>query len=574
MSPQAPASPTTGLSKAPTGISGFDEITHGGLPRGRPSLVAGAAGSGKTLFGIEFLVRGATEHAEPGVLLSFEETAADLAANVASLGFDLPGLQDRGLLALDSFRLDPTDFVEAGQFDLEGLFVRLQLAVDSVGAKRVVLDTIEVLLGALPDPTVVRSELGRLFRWLKERDLTAVITGERDADLGGTQGRLTRAGIEEFVSDCVVVLDHRVQDSVSTRHLRVAKYRGSLHGTSEYPFLITERGFVVVPLTSVGLEYDASEERVTSGIADLDEMLGGGVFRGSSVLISGSAGTGKTSIGATMAAAACAAGERALLLSFEESPRQLVRNMRSIGIDLERWAETGLLRMHSVRATAHGLEEHLAELHRLVEEHQPGLVVLDAVVSLGARVSQVEVASVLSRDLDLLKSRGVTAVMTTLVSSEVAATSEVEVSSLVDTWLLLRNHESNGERNRLMYVIKSRGTAHSNQVREFVLGPEGPQLVDVYVTDAGVLTGSARLEHQARERRLRSERDIELQRRRTALEQRSASIEAQVASLRAELRAEQEAYDRLATQEEATATAERDALRQLSARRGADGGTP
>jgi circadian clock protein KaiC len=344
-----------GPDKAPTGIAGFDEITGGGLPRGRPTLVTGAAGSGKTMFGIEFLVRGARDYGEPGVLLAFEEAQSDLATNVASLGFDLNQLEQDGLLAVDAFRLDPAEIIETGAFDLDGLFIRLAMAVESVGAKRVFLDTIELLFSALPNEAIIRGELGRLFRWLKERDLTVVISGER-----GREGDLTRFGIEEYVSDCVVTLDHRVDDQISTRRLRVVKYRGSLHGTNEYPFLITEQGLVVVPITSVGLTYGASEERISSGIARLDEMLAGGVYRGTSVMISGTAGTGKTSIGALMADASCARGEKALFFSFEESPDQLIRNMRSIGIDLKRWIDAGLLQVRAVRPTERHDICHLA----------------------------------------------------------------------------------------------------------------------------------------------------------------------------------------------------------------------
>ncbi|ROR92366.1 circadian clock protein KaiC [Nocardioides aurantiacus] len=555
----------TGLRKAPTGITGFDEITNGGLPRGRPTLVAGSAGAGKTLFGLEFLVRGAIEHDEPGVLLAFEEAAPDIATNVASMGFDLPALEAEGKIAIDSFRLDPADFIEAGQFDLEGLFIRLELAVASVGARRVVLDTIEVLFAALPNVAVVRSELNRLFRWLKERDLTVVITGER----GGGEDQLTRIGIEEFVSDCVVVLDHRVEDGLSTRRMRVTKYRGSLHGTNEYPFLITATGIVAVPITSMGLTYEASDERITTGIAELDEMLSGGIYRGSAMMISGSAGTGKTSIGATMAAASCARGESVLFVSFEESPAQLTRNMRSIGIDLERWTEAGLLQLHSVRATAFGLEEHLAQLHRLVDEHQPRLVVLDAVVSLGRSGSGHDASQVLARDLDLLKSRGVTSVMTTLTRTTEAENSEVEVSSLVDTWLLLRNHETNGERNRLMFVIKSRGTSHSNQVREFVLSGDGPHLVEVYVGPEGVLTGSARVEQSLREQAMAAAREDERVRRRRSLDQRSAALEAQIASLRAELDSDREEFERLVAEEAAAHEVDEEARTSMAQRRGA-----
>ena len=539
----AKATASTGLlgpEKAPTGITGFDEITDGGLPRGRPTLVTGAAGSGKTLFGIEFLVRGARDLGEPGVLLAFEEAQDDIATNVASLGFDLEQLQRDGMIAIDAFRLDPAQIVETGAFDLEGLFIRLAAAVDSVGAKRVVIDTIEVLFSALPNEGIVRGELGRLFRWLKERDLTVVITGER-----GPEGHLSRFGIEEYVSDCVVVLDHRVVNEVSTRRLRVVKYRGSLHGTNEYPFLITSTGLAVVPITSLALDYAASDERVSTGIERLDEMLAGGVYRGSSVMISGTAGTGKTSIAARFVDAACARGERALYLSLEESPAQLARNMRSIGIDLQRWIDDGLLVIESIRPTAFGFEEHLARLIRLVDEHEPQVAVLDAVASLGrGGATENSTTSVISRDLDLMKSRGITTVMTTLTHHDSLETSQVDMSSLIDTWLLLRNDENNGERNRLLFVIKSRGSAHSNQVREFVLTDHGAELIDVYIGQSGVLTGSARIEEVAKERAAQRSQVDEHERRRREIDHRTAAVEAQIAALQAQLSAETAEFDR------------------------------
>ncbi|MCW2820052.1 MAG: KaiC 1 [Marmoricola sp.] len=560
------ASGLAGPLKAPTGITGFDEVTGGGVPRGRPTLVAGTAGSGKTLFGLEFLVRGIVEHGEPGVLLAFEESEDDLATNVASLGFDLPRLVEEGKLFIDCFRLDPADFLETGSFDLDGLFIRLASAVEAVGAKRVVLDTVEILLGALPDSSVVRSELGRLFRWLKDRGLTVVITGERG---GGDE--LTRFGIEEYVSDCVVALDHRVRNGISTRRLRVVKYRGSVHGTNEYPFLVTADGIVVVPITSLGLTHEASHERVSTGVPALDEMLGGGVFRGSSVMVSGSAGTGKTSIAASMAHAACERGERVVFLSFEESPSQLARNMASIGLDLEGWSDRGLLVVHSVRPTAFGLEEHLAQVQRLVEQHDPSLVVLDAMASLGHVGSRDDTSSVVSRDLDLLKGRGITAVMTTLMHRQEEEVSQVDVSSLVDTWILLRNHESNGERNRLLFVIKSRGTAHSNQVREFVLSDTGPELVPVFLGPDGVLTGSSRAAQEAQERR---DRQVEeAARRRRELEHRTRRAETEIESMRRVLQAERAELDQLleaerSAHEQAGGRAEQARLRQGRGTRG------
>ena len=534
----APSEPRA-LEKARTGITGFDEVTGGGVPRGRPTLVTGAAGSGKTLFGIEFLVRGARDYGEPGVLLAFEESQSDLVTNVASLGFDLEQLERDGLLAIDAFHLDPAEIIETGTFDLEGLFIRLAMAVESVGAKRVFLDTIELLFAALPNEAIIRGELGRLFRWLKDHGLTVVISGER-----GKKGDLTRYGIEEYVSDCVITLDHRVEDQISTRRLRVVKYRGSLHGTNEYPFLITERGLVVVPITSVGLTYEATKERISTGIPRLDEMMAGGIFRGSSIMISGTAGTGKTSIAALMTHAACARGEKALFFSFEESPDQLIRNMGSIGLDLRHWVDAGLLRVEAVRPTAFGFEEHLAMLHRLLDVHEPELVVLDAVASLTHAGAMSATTSAISRDLDLLKGRGITGLMTTLTHGEQEESSEVDVSSLCDTWLLLRNTESNGERNRLLYVIKSRGSAHSNQVREFVLTDDGAELLDVYVGPDGVLTGSERVEQIGQERLAQAARADETERRRQGLAQRAAAIQAEIAALHAQLTAETAEFER------------------------------
>lgn len=481
------------LAKSPTGIKGFDDLTGGGLPTGRPTLVTGGPGSGKTLFGLEFLVRGAEDHGEPGVLLAFEESADDLADNAASLGFDLPAMEAAGQLVVDAVQLDPSEIVTTGDFDLEGLFIRLRGAVEAVGAKRVVLDTIEVLFGALDNEAIVRAEFTRLLRWLKSQGLTTVITGER-----GHAGELTRFGIEEYVSDCVIVLDHRVRDELATRRLRVAKYRGSAHGTNEYPFLIRDSGLMVWPLTEVALTYSASTDRASLGVRSLDEMLDGGVYRGSTVLISGSAGTGKTTLAAQAVEAACARGEKALFVSFEESPGQIVRNMRSVGIELGRWIDAGLLTLWGERATAFGLEAHLDRVERLLDEVQPAVAVLDSVGSLSHAGAGPEVTSTIARELDMLKSRGITAVLTSLIHEGQGESSAAAMSSLIDTWVLLRNSESDGERTRLLFVIKSRGTAHSNRVREFRLSDDGIHLIDVVVGPDGVLTGSARLREIAR----------------------------------------------------------------------------
>lgn len=479
------------LPKAATGIGGLDEITGGGLPRGRPTLVCGSAGCGKTMLAAEFLVRGAVEQGEPGVFMMFEENAAELTENMRSIGFDLEELQRRKLLLLDHVHIERTEIEETGEYDLEGLFIRLGHAIDTIGAKRVVLDTIEALFSGLPNHAVLRAELRRLFRWLKDRGMTAVITGER----GETS--LTRYGLEEYVADCVIMLDHRIVEQVSTRRLRVIKYRGSAHGTNEYPFLIGEKGLSVLPITSLRLDHEALEERVSTGVAGLDSMLGGrGVFRGSSVLVSGSPGTGKSTLGASFAEAACARGEKALYFAYEESASQLFRNMRSIGLDLAHWKREGLLHVHASRPTLHGLEQHLVQMYELVHELQPRVVVVDPISNLSIESHHdIALKPTLMRLIDFLKHEGVTAMFTSLTSdSERAlADSEVGVSSLMDTWLMLANHVNNSERTRTLQVLKSRGMAHSNQVREFVMSNHGVDMIDVYVSGSQVLTGSARV---------------------------------------------------------------------------------
>lgn len=525
------------LAKAPSGIQGLDEITGGGLPRGRTTLVCGSAGCGKTLFSLEFLVRGATEFNEPGVLLAFEETAAELAQNVRSLGFDLDELVEGGQLVIDHVHVERSEIEEAGAYDLEGLFIRLGLAVDSIKAQRVVLDTIETLFSGFSDQAVLRAELRRLFRWLKDRGLTAVITGERGA------GTLTRQGLEEYVSDCVILLDHRVEQQISTRRLRVVKYRGTAHGTNEYPFLIDERGIEVLPITSLGLDHSVSAERVSSGVPRLDAMLGGqGYYRGSSVLVSGTAGSGKTSLAGHFVDAACRRGERCLYVAFEESPQQLQRNLRSIGLNLEPWVKKQLLHFHATRPTLQGLEAHLTTIFRLVRELRPQVVVIDPISNFLASSLQGEVHAMLMRLLDHLKSQHITAFFISLTSGgRFQEMTEAGISSLIDTWILLRDCELGGERNRLMYVLKSRGMAHSNQLREFRLTDHGIDLLDVYVGPEGVLTGSARLAQEAREAAAAQARhqaiagkERELHRLREVLAAQTAALQAEFAAKEAE----------------------------------------
>jgi len=542
--------PRPQLPKAPTGIQGLDEITGGGLPKGRPTLVCGGAGCGKTLLAMEFLVRGATQFSEPGVFMAFEETAKDLTENVASLGFDLKDLVARKKIVLDFVFVERSEIETTGEYDLEGLFIRLGYAIDSIGAKRVVLDTLETLFGGLPDPQILRSELRRLFRWLKDKGVTAIITGESGDSSNST---LTRQGLEEYVSDCVIVLDQRVSDLISSRLLRIMKYRGSYHGTNEYPFLIDENGISVLPITSLTLQHIASSERVSSGIPRLDAMLGGtGYYRGSSVLITGTAGTGKSSIAAHFADAACRRGERALFFAFEESPTEIMRNMRSIGIDLKTWVNKGLLQFHAARPTIYGLERHLTTLRKAVEEFKPQVVIVDPLNSFGDEGHLNEVKTMLVRVIDFLKSKQITGLYTSLTSGGMALDqSEVAVSSLIDTWLLVRAIESGGERNRGLFILKSRGMAHSNQIREFLLTDHGVELRDVYVGAGGVLTGSARLTQVAQDQAAQTVHDQEIELRRIELERKRTTLEAQIAVLQAEFAVQEIASLKVIGQEKA-----------------------
>jgi circadian clock protein KaiC len=531
---------TVTLPKTPTGISGLDEVTGGGLPRGRPTLVCGPAGCGKTLMATEFLVRGITEFDEPGVFVAFEESASDLAANVASLGFDLVQLQADGELVIDHVGALEPAVEDTGEWDLDGLFLRLGAAVDSVGAKRIVIDTIETLFGAFSDAAVLRSELHRLFAWLKERELTAVITGERG------DGTLTRHGIEEYVSDCVIVLDHRVIEQTSTRRLRILKYRGSLHGTNEYPFFIGESGVSVLPITTPTLRNRVSSERVSTGVARLDVMLGdGGFYKGSTVLVDGTAGTGKSTLAAQFCDAACRRGERAMYFAFEESEEEIARNMSSVGLDLKRWADAGLLQFRCFRPSVLGLEAHLFAMQKSVTEFDPAVVVMDPVSDLLRIGTGADVSALLTRQIDFLKARGVTALLTSLHSGGTSARAGDQIASLVDTWLLVRTIEGNGELNRLLYVLKSRGTAHSNQIREFLLTNQGIELADVYVGPQGVLTGSARQAQEALELADGTARIEDLERRRIHLERRRESVAAQTAALWSEFQSEENAVKSL-----------------------------
>lgn len=519
--------PQMSVQKAPTGITGLDEVLGGGLPVGRVTLVCGGPGAGKTLLAMQFLVSGARELDEPGVFVSFEELPEQLVANSASLGWDLAGLVGEGRLVLEEVRAERAELTAGGSYDLEALFVRLGHAIDAIGARRVVLDTVETLFGALADEALLRGELRRLFGWLKERGVTTVVTGERG------EGTLTRYGLEEYVSDCVILLDHRVRDQESTRRLRIVKYRGSAHGSDEYPFMIDVQGLSVFPLTSVALAHEASSERVQTGVRRLDEMLGGGYYRASTALVAGGPGAGKTTLAGAFARACCQRGERCLYIAMEESPSQVLRNMRSVGLDLQPLVGEGLLSFFTLRATQSGLDTHLAAIHRAVTEFAPAGVVLDPISAFGGQALEVEAA--VTRLIDFFKGQGLTALLTVLSEPDERG---LGISSLIDTWLSVTNIELLGEHNRAISVLKSRGMAHSNQVREFVLRDEGIDIVDAFAGPEGVLLGTARLVAEARVRTTALEQQRGLEARGRRLEHRQAALRAQIAALEAELAAD------------------------------------
>jgi len=467
-----------GLEKCATGIKGFDEITEGGLPRNRITLVCGSAGSGKTLLAIDFMTNGAAKFDEPGVFVSFEETADDLYRNVASLNMDLKHLVSQKKISIECILLERRD-IQAIDFNLEGLFIRLEYAIDAIGAKRVVLDSIESLFAGLTDPGILRLEIKRLFRWLKEKKVTTFITGEP-----GQGNSYTRHGLEEYISDCIIFLDNRVRDQTSTRRIRIIKYRGSNHGTNEYPFVIDSTGLSVIPITSTGLDQPGTSEKISTGVPALDSMFKGrGFTRGSTILVSGTAGTGKTSLAASFAVERCKQGERCLFLSYEESSGQLVQNMSSIGIDFKPFIKSGLLKISATRPSFFGLEMHLLDLYKLLSEFKPQSVVIDPLTSLISEGSEREIQSMVTRMIDLLKSNGITGFFTSLVSSTTQNFSggEVGVSSLIDTWIVVRELEENPGPKRLrgLYIVKSRGTSHSSDVHKLILSDDGITLVPV-----------------------------------------------------------------------------------------------
>jgi circadian clock protein KaiC len=531
------------LKKSSSGIDGLDEITEGGLPTGRPTLICGSAGCGKTMFAMQFLLNGA-ENDEPGLFVSFEETQQELEKNFASLGIDLKALEAEKKFAVEYIYMERSEIEETGEFDLEGLFIRLEYAVKQLGAKRIVLDTVEAIFSGLPNEFILRAELRRLFAWTKDKGLTAVITGERG------ENSLTRYGLEEYVADCVILLDNPVVNKISTRNLRIIKYRGSAHGFNEYPFLIDSNGISVLPVTSLLLEHEASTEYIPSGIASMDNMLGiGGFYIGSSVLITGESGTGKSSVVASFADETCRNGKKCLIFAFEESPKQIIRNMKSIGIDLQQWVDKGLLKFHATRPTLYGLETHLVTIHNIVKEFKPDNVIFDPISNLISVGSSDEVKSMLTRLIDFLKTMQITTLSTALTIHG-AKNADIGVSSLMDTWIDLKSVETNGERNRTIDIIKTRGMFHSNQIREFKLTNNGIKLIDLYLGPNGMLTGSARVSQIALEKSMKLERNHEIKRKQRELEQKRIKMEADISEIKAQFESERDELNMAISQEE------------------------
>ena len=558
--------PLPQLVKTQTGIKGLDEITGGGLPQGRPTLVYGSAGSGKTLLGLEFLVRGASQYNEPGLFMSFEETEGDLTTNVGSLGFDLKSLIASKKLSIDHVVVERSDIEETGDYDLEGLFIRLGSAIDSIKAKRVVLDTIEVLYSGLTNTGIIRAELRRLFRWLKDKGVTTIVTGER-----GGETILTRHGLEEYVSDCVIFLDNRVTQELSTRRLRIVKYRGSAHSTNEFPFIIDENGISILPVTSVRLDYPAPTERMSSGVPRLDTMLDGkGYFKGSSILVSGMVGTGKTSLAAHLIDAGCRSGRRCLYFAFEEAPSQIMRNMRSIGIDLEPWVKKGLLQFQASRVSEQDMEKHLINMQRPIIKFQPEIVVVDAITDFTNLGNMLEVRQMVLRLVDFLKMREITALCTSMSSRADLEETGVGLSSAFDAWIHLANVQGNLERNRTLVVVKSRGMAHSNQVREFVLTDKGVELLDIYTSPAGAFMGTARLAQIASDDADALVRQQEIEGKRRTIEEKRRILESRIEAMRAEFKAETRQTELIIAQEQKSQKARKKESNAIAKQRRAD----
>ena len=559
---------TLQLEKAPTGIPGFDEITFGGLPRGRVTLVLGGPGTGKTVFALEALVNGARNHEEPGIFVAFEENTEQIVANAATFGWDLPSLEQEHLFFLDA-RLSPT-IIQAGDFDLGGMLAMLDAKVEEMSAERIVFDGIDVLLTLLNDPVAERREMYRLYEWLQSRKLTGILTAKAsETDRPSTE----RFAFMQFMVDCVVILEHRLPERVSLRSLRVMKYRGSGFAENEFPIIISPTGIEISTFGTSVLNYEVSTERVSTGVERLDTMLDGGYYRGSGVLISGAPGTSKTTLSAAFVEATCKRGERALYVSFDEAAQQLIRNLRSVGVDLGRHVESGLLCMHSIRTEAKSAEEHLVDIRNRIRDHEPRALVLDPISALAKTGGVIAAVHASLRVLDLAKSLGITVVCTSLVASDdaIAETTSTQISTIADTWIHLSYVVHGGERNRALTIVKSRGMKHSNQVRELILGRDGITLADVYSAGGEVLVGTARWEKEAELREAERRAAREAERQQALLELAEAEIDARMTALQREREARRAELRAALTERQERSARESTTRDEVQRRRGADG---
>jgi circadian clock protein KaiC len=536
--------PPQPLSKIPTGIQGFDEVSHGGLPRNRTSLVMGRAGSGKTVFSLQTLVNAIGQRQEPGIFLAFEESTRHIVENAAAFDWGLPALPKSKLFFLDA-HLSPT-VVRSGEFDLTGMLAILKAKKEEMGARWIVFDGIDVLLTLLQDPISEMREVYRVRDWLlADNELTAIIT----AKLDGHTSEVAHYGFMQFMVDCAIRFERRLEHSVSVHRLQITKYRGSGFAAGEFPLRIGPSGMEVTGPAPAEIKHEASPERVSAGFERFDSMLGGGLFRGSSTLITGAPGTSKTTLAGKFAESACRRGERTLFVSFDESADAIVRNLSSVGIQLQAHVKTGVLRMYSGRTEASSPDEHFITLRSLVREHQPRCMVIDPLSAMAKAGGLSAARAIASRLIYMMKDNGVTVVMTSLIEGDdpEAEATELQISTIADTWVHLSYLARNGERNRALTIVKSRGSRHSNQVRELALSETGPMLMDVYTAGGEVLMGTLRWEKEAEEKFKQNQRRADFEHKKRELQFAEADARARITALEIDIqrkRAELALYSR------------------------------
>ena len=531
----SPKKPNPKPTKTPTGILGFDQITHGGLPRGRTTLLLGGPGSGKTIFALSFLVHGARECREPGIFVAFEESSKRIVANAEGFGWNLPGLLPTKIFFLNA--QPAPDLIQSGNFDLSGMLAILEVQIKTMGAKRIVFDAIDVLLALLPDPALKRREIYRLNEWLLASGLTGLITAKTGGD------EQSSFGFMQFMVDCSVMLNHRVELGVSQRNLRVQKLRGSPFDENESPFVIGKTGFDVAIARMLGrVDFKVTNERVTSGVKRLDTMLGGGYYRGANVLITGFPGTAKTTLSGAFAEAACRRGERTMFVGFDSDGSEVIRNLRSVGIRLDRYVKRGLLQMISARTITGSAETLLVRIKALAREHRARCLVIDPVSTLSKAGNELTAHGVAERLIDWAKADGITLVCTSLLDETTGQTqvgTPMHISTLADTWIHLNYLVQAGERNRGISIIKSRGMAHSNQVRELILSDKGVTLTDIYTAGGEVLMGTLRWERERADRVAHEVAGVAAKLKRVSLDAEEAVLEVRAKSLQTELLAKQ-----------------------------------